>query len=354
MGKSIVSIGEMLGQFFIRPGASKQNIGFGGDSLAVAATISHISDKYGLGIAPQYYTAVGPEGDSGSDDALDYMAGQGVGIDLVQRIPDRTVGTFVINYNENNEMIPDPDTGERYIFDRLKSAATQMLSSEIDERVMQSLSNDFDYVYLSQISIAVLCHRPGTRGAGADDQNRLIDIFAEARRNGKTTALSTNLRSGLWEFSKGDELTHPQKREALRILDRMLGHSDIVLSSIADEQELEFYDEDTPQYRHAARMHDFGVKKIAMTDGPRDIFVSWYENGVLNQEWVKPFPVKKEDEANDAGTGDAFAGGFVLGDMIGKSPVVSAGIGALMGSTALKCTGAIIDRESIPGIDELL
>ncbi|MFC1538882.1 PfkB family carbohydrate kinase [Candidatus Latescibacterota bacterium] len=353
MEKSIVSIGEMLAQFFIKPGASKQRIGFGGDTLAVAATISHISDKYGLGIRTQYYTAVGPDGDSLSDEAVNYITEQGVGTGLVQRILGRTVGTFVINYNENNEMVPDPVTGERYTFDRLKSAATQMYSSGVDKQVLNAIYTDFDYVYLSQISVAVLCHRPGTLGAGINDQDRLIDMFAGARSNGKTTVLCTNLRSGLWGFSKGDELTHPQKREALRILDRVLEHSDIVISSIADEQELEFYDEKTPQYRHAARMHEFGVKTIAMTDGPGDIFVSWYENGTLNQEWVKPFPVKNEDEANDAGTGDAFAGGFVLGDMIGKSPVVSASIGAHMGAQALKCSGAIIDRKSIPEINEL-
>ena len=353
MGKSIISIGEMLAQYLIRPGAAKKNIGFGGDTLAVAATISHISEKYGLGISADYYTALGPEGDHGSDVAAAYMAGQGVGTGLVRRIPGRTVGTFVINYDENEEMVPDPVTGERYTFDRLKSAATQMLSQDADARVLRSLAHDFDYMYLSQISVAVLCHRPGTQGAGQHDQDALIDMFAVARQNGTTTVLSTNLRSGLWGFSKGDELTHPQKREANRILDRMLGQTDIVLSSIADEQELDFYDDEFPQYRHAARMHEFGVKKIAMTDGPRDIFVSWYENGVLNQQWVKPFPVRKEEEANDAGTGDAFAGGFVLGDMIGKSPVESALIGARMGSAAMKNTGAIIDRENIPDIEEL-
>jgi 2-dehydro-3-deoxygluconokinase len=353
MSKKIVSIGEMLAQYIIRPGTARHNIGFGGDTLAVAATISHISEKYGLDITADYYTALGPGGDPGSDEASAYMAGQGVGTALVRRIPGRTVGTFVINYDENEVMVPDPVTGERYTFDRLSSAATQMFSQDAVESVIRPLTRDFDYVYLSQISVAVLCCRPGTQGAGPLDQDALIDMFASARQNGSTTVLSTNLRSGLWGFSKGDELTHPQKREASRILDRMLGHTDIVLSSIADEQELDYYDNEHPQYRHAARMHEFGVKKIAMTDGPGDIFVSWYENGALNQQWVKPFPVKRVEEANDAGTGDAFAGGFVLGDMIGKSPVESAMVGARMGSAAMKNTGAIVDRENIPDIDEL-
>ncbi len=181
----------------------------------------------------------------------------------------------------------------------------------------------------------------------------MIGLFAEERRNGTTTVLSTNLRSGLWGFRKGDELSHPCKREANRILDRMLGHADIVLSCIAHEQELEYFDDEFPQYRHAERMHDFGVKTIAMTNGPGNIFVSWFEKGELHQEWVKPFHVKKKEEANDAGTGDAFVGGFVLADMIGKSPVESPRIGARLGAAAMKNTGAILDIPHMPVIGEL-
>jgi len=354
MGNSIVSIGEMLGQFCKRQGTSKQNIGYGGDSLAVVATISHIASKYGLGIHTQYYTALGPDADPASDEALDFVLGQGVGVDLIQRISGRTVGTFVINYGDNNELIPDPDTGERFIFVRKESAATQMFSPSVNERVIESLSTDFDYVYLSLISLAVLCHRPGTRGAGVKDQDKLIKILAQARRNGKVTALNTNLRSGLWGFSKGAELTHPQKRESLRVLSRAFEQSGIVIASIADEQELEFFDGDTPQYEHARRIHKYGVKKVAITDGPRDIFVSWLEDGALKHEWVKTFPVKDEEKYDETGLGDAFAGGFLLGDMIGKSPPESAVIGALMGATALKSPGAIINQESIPDMENLL
>lgn len=354
MGNTIVSIGEMLVQFCKWPGTSKQNIGYGGDSFAVVATISHIADKYDLGIHTQYYTALGPDDDPASDDAFNFVLGQGVGVDLIQRISGRTVGTFVINYDDNNKQIPDPETGERYTFIRKGSAATQMFSPSVKEQVIESLSTDFDYVYLSLISLAVLCHRPGTRGAGVKDQDRLIEILAQARRNGKVTALNTNLRSGLWGFSKGAELSHPQKREALRVLNKALEQSNIVIASIADEQELEFFDGDTPQYEHSKRIHSYGVKKVAITDGHRDIFVSWLEDGALKQEWVGTFPVKEEEKGNEAGLGDAFAGGFLLGDMIGKSPPESARIGALMGATALKCLGAIISQENLPDMEDLL
>ncbi|MBT4482498.1 MAG: hypothetical protein HOC71_02335 [Candidatus Latescibacteria bacterium] len=354
MGSSIVSIGEMLCQFCKRPGASKQSIGYGGDSLAVVATISHIAKKYTLGIHTQYYTALGPDGDPASDAALDFVLDQGVGADLIQRISGRTVGTFVINYNDYGEIIPDPNTGERFTFVRKESAATQMVSPSVNQQVIESFTTDFDYVYLSLISLAVLRNRPGTRGAGAKDQDKLIEILAQARRNGKVTALSTNLRSGLWGFSKGAELTHPLKQEALSVLSKALEHSDIVLASIADEQELKFYDEDTPQYEHAKRMHNCGVKKVVITDGPRDIFVSWQEDGALKQEWVEIFPVKEEERGNEAGLGDAFTGGFLLGDITGKSPPESARIGALMGATALKCSGSIISKESMPDMDSLL
>ena len=354
MRSSIVSIGEMLCQFCKRPGASMQSIGYGGDSLAVVVTISHIANKYALGIHTQYYTALGPNGDPASDTALDFVTDQGVGVDMIQRISGRTLGTFVINYNDYGEVIPDPDTGERFTFVRKESAATQMVSPSVNQQVIESFTTDFDYVYLSLISLAVLCHRPGTRGAGVKDQDRLIEILAQARRNGKVTALNTNLRSGLWGFSKGAELSHPQKREALRVLNKALEQSNIVIASIADEQELEFFDGDTPQYEHSKRIHSYGVKKVAITDGHRDIFVSWLEDGALKQEWVRIFPVKEEERGNEAGLGDAFAGGFLLGDMIGKSPPESARIGAFMGATALKCLGEIISQENLSDMEDLL
>ncbi len=160
MNKRVVSIGEMLAQYIVRPGAESENIGFGGDTLAVASAAALISRKYGLGVTADYYTALGLKGDTGSDAAIAFMNAQGVGNGLVKRILGRTIGIFVINYNEHEEMVPDPVTGERYIFDRLTLAATQMISPDTDERIVQSLANDFDYMYISQISVAVLRHRP--------------------------------------------------------------------------------------------------------------------------------------------------------------------------------------------------
>lgn len=351
---SVVSIGEMLAQFCQWPGRPLQSMGFGGDSLAVVSAVAHIAAKHGLDVRTQYYTAVGPAGDPASEAAVDFIRKQGVGAELVQRLPGRTVGTFVVNYDAAGRGIPDPQTGERYTFVRRDSAATQMMSSAVDPGVLESLATNFDCVYLSLISIAVLCHRPGTRGAGPGEQEALIDILAKARSSGKTTALGTNLRSGLWGFRKGAELAHPQKREALRVLRRSLEHADLVLSNIDDEQELIFCGEGRPQITHARRMHDAGARAVVITDGPRDILVSWTEGASVRREWLPVTPVPEAERGNEAGLGDAFAGGFLLGQMLGKTPPVSARIGSLMGAAALRSHGAIVSRELVPRMDALL
>jgi len=353
-GNSFVAIGEMLAQFESRPGQAVRNIGHGGDSLAVAATIAHIAEQARLDIHTQYYTALGPIGDLPSDAANAFVCSQGVGSSLIQRLDGRTVGTFVVNYDSRNQIIPDPQTGERFTFTRKESAATQMVSSAIAPTVIESLSTDFDYVYLSSISLSVLCHRPGTRGAAGGDQEKLIELIAKARSNGKTTVLGTNLRSGLWGFKKGMELSHPQKQEALRVQNQTLRHTDIALASLADEQELVFFDGPTPQCDHAGRMHELGVKTVVITNGPGDILISRCEKSNRTQEWVKTFEVKKEEIGNEAGLGDAFAGGYILGDMIGKSPTQAALIGAMMGATALKTTKVIIDQDMLPNMGDIL
>ncbi len=69
---------------------------------------------------------------------------------------------------------------------------------------------------------------------------------------------------------------------------------------------------------------------------------------------MKPISVREKERFNDAGLGDAFTGGFVHGDMTGKTPVTSAEIFAFLGSVALNFTGAIVSRVSIPNVDELL
>ncbi len=344
--RRVVAFGEMLQERQIVEGVTTPT-GWGGDTLATMAALAALLKRFGLPIGVDYFTGLGPVGDEASDDAISLMNSLGVGTERILRTPERTIGSYTINRNAEGEQVPDPNTGDRWSFDRFSSAATQICSTGSYETTRTRVLEGASVLFLSMISVVVLKHREG--GAGKGDMERLFSLLEEAKRQGISIVLSTNLRPALWEFEPDAPLDHPGKVEARTALERVLPLVDMVFSSKGDEDML--YG-DVPANDHIRRIQTHGASSVFITDGAEGVYYA--NDGNLG---VSKFTAASEEEcqpkATDAGCGDAFAAGILAGYLVPLLPEKRLELGHAMGAAAYKSPRAILREEDLPDLDFL-
>ena len=166
-----VSIGECMVE--VAPGDAPGTCvtGFAGDTFNMAWYLARLNPDWRV----DYLSAVGV--DAVSDRFLAFAAGAGIGTGHVARIPDRTLGLYLIDVAE----------GERtFTYWRGQSAAR--LLAEDPDRLARGLSGA-DLVLFSGVTLAILA--PG-------DRDRLLGAVTAARAGGARVAFDPNLRPALW------------------------------------------------------------------------------------------------------------------------------------------------------------
>ena len=170
--KHVALIGECMlelqGQAF---GAMQQ--GFGGDTLNTAVYLA----RCGTGITPFYATALGDDGLSSG--LLERWAAEGIDVSLVRRIPGRLPGLYLIEV--------DPHGERSFSYWRDHSAAKAYF--EVDETPLEQRAEEWDALYLSGISLAIL--PPAGR-------ERLFALMATLRARGAAVIFDNNYRPRLW------------------------------------------------------------------------------------------------------------------------------------------------------------
>ena len=95
--------------------------GFGGDTLNTAVYLAR------LGVAVDYVTALGDDG--WSDEMVAAWAGEGIGTGLVQRVPGRLPGLYIIQTDA---------AGERRFLHWRESAAARLLFEVGDRAALEA------------------------------------------------------------------------------------------------------------------------------------------------------------------------------------------------------------------------
>jgi 2-dehydro-3-deoxygluconokinase len=296
----VASVGECMIELRHR-GETDLELAYGGDTLNFAAYLARLTR--GKGVEVDYVTALGD--DAYSDAMLAMWRAEGIGCELVARLPGRLPGLYTIR--------TDPAGERSFTYWRSASAARELLRGEQGARIARALSGH-DLLYLSGITLSIL--DPAQREA-------LMDMADRVRAQGGRVAFDSNFRPAGW----------PDPDEAREAFDRMLARVDIALPTLDDDQAL-FGVGDARAC--AARLHGLGVPEVAVKLGPRGCLLSSPERSAD----VPALPVARVVDSTAAG--DSFNAGYLAARLAGIAPDEAASQGNRLAARVIGHAGAVI------------
>jgi len=278
-------------------------IGYAGDTYNVAVYCARSSGSETLTV--DYISAVGD--DPYSKAMLQAWQNEGIHADFVRRLKGRMPGLYFIRTDGSGE--------REFYYYRSESAARDMFKSEQGADLLKRLS-EFDYLYFSGISIAIL------------DEKSRQQFFAAlqlAQKKQTMICFDSNYRERLWSSVE----------EAREVMARFLSTVDIALLSFDDEQAL--FGEDTPELI-AERAHQAGVPEVVVKRGGQGYFLSTPDF----TEWVPITPLEKVVDATAAG--DSFNGAYLAARIQGLDSKRAGELGSEMTARVIQFPGAIIPK----------
>jgi 2-dehydro-3-deoxygluconokinase len=304
----VASVGECMIELRHRS-PTELELAYGGDTLNFAVYLTRLTRYHGAQV--DYVTALGD--DTYSDGMLAMWQAEGVGTELVARLPGRLPGLYTIRVDERGE--------RSFTYWRSSSAARDMLKDGRAERLGKRLIG-YDLLYLSGITLSIL--DPPQRQA-------LMAIADAVRAAGGRVAFDSNYRPVGW----------PDRAAAQRAIDEMLTRTDIALPTLEDEQAL-FGVPDAPAL--ADRLHRQGVAEVAIKLGPEGCFLS-------SAAFTGAVPAEKVGEVVDStAAGDSLNAGYLAARLLGAAPESAGRLGNRLAARVIAYPGAIIPAEAIADI----
>ena len=287
----VAAIGECMVELREQRDGSLQR-GFGGDTLNTAVYLAR------LGVAVDYVTALGD--DPWSDEMLAGWQAEGVGTALVQRLPGRLPGLYIIQTDlagERRFLYWRDSAAARHVFDHLPPGAL----------------DGFDVLYLSGITLSIYAEAARTA---------LFDALAHCRARGGKVVFDTNFRPRGW----------PDRALARRLYERMYSCADIVLASVED---LDLMDPEGGQ--GALRRCAPGREVILKLSEPGSLVL--HDGAELR---AAALPVAGVVDTTAAG--DSFAAAYLHARLAGSTPLDAARAGHRLAGLVVRHPGAIIPR----------
>ena len=287
----------------ISGGNAAARIGFGGDTLNTAIYLAR------LGIATDYATALGD--DPLSQEMVEAWRSEGVGTDLVTRVPGRQPGLYVIRTDQNGE--------RRFYYWREQAPARQLFELPGARGLCEALRS-YDLIYLSGITLSLY-----------NDSGRaiLLDALGHARAGGARIAFDPNYRPAGW----------PNPEAAAAAFCEVLSHVDIALPSLDDEDSV-FAQQGITACLD--RLRAAGVGEAIVKRGSLGCVVS------VGAKTVE-IPARETVEPVDTtAAGDSFNAGYLAARLRGQPPERAAGVGADLAATVVQHPGAIIPANAMP------
>lgn len=304
----VATIGECMIELRHTDGETLK-LGFGGDTLNTAIYLARLGREAGLRV--DYVTALGD--DAYSDGMLAAWAEEGVGTDLVARLPGRLPGLYIIRTDERGE--------RSFTYFRSAAAARDMLREGRDARLAERLAG-YACVYVSGITLSIL-----------DDEHRrkLMAVLDRLRGAGTRIAFDSNYRAAGWPTI---EAARAWMTEAWR-------RCDIGLPTLDDEQRL-FGDADAEAC--VARLRQFGMGEIVLKLGSEGSVVWSRDAPTL----TRVPPAKVANIVDTTAAGDSFNAGYLYGRLTGKDPAASADLAGRLAAAKIQHPGAIMPRDAMP------
>ncbi|MDP6566601.1 MAG: sugar kinase [Alphaproteobacteria bacterium] len=308
-GIKIAAIGECMIELSQRDDGA-MSLAYGGDTLNTAVYLARLCA--GGEHTVDYLTALGD--DPYSAEMLAFWRREGIGTDLVARLPGRLPGLHTIRTDQRGE--------RSFHYWRSAAAAREMLRGEAGQRLAEALPG-YDLIYLSGISLSIL------DDAGRD---RLIDGLDTARGAGARVAFDSNYRPGGW----ADAAT------AGAVMDRLLRRADIALPSLDDERALHG---DIGADRAARRIAGLEVGEICIKDGAGDCLI--WQDGKTTRVAAEPGITPVDTTA----AGDSFNAAYLHRRLSGADPTAAARAGHRLAGAVIGHRGAVLPASAMPAMD---
>ena len=306
----VASIGECMIELRHRS-ERELELAFGGDTLNMAVYLARLTR--GAGVRVDYVTALGAD-DPYSEQMVREWEREGVGTGLVERLPGRLPGLYLIRLDERGE--------RSFTYYRSAAAARDMLRGERGREVLDALRG-YDLVYLTGITLSIL----------ADDQRgRLVELAEDLRRRGGRLAFDSNFRPAGW----------PDPEEARRWFTAFMERADILLPTLDDDRRL-LGDADPESC--AERRRAMGASEVAVKLGPEGCHVA--SDAFTGR--VPPEPVPRVVDTTAAG--DSFNAGYLAARLLGRPPKEAARLGNRVAARVIAHPGAIVPLEATADLE---
>jgi 2-dehydro-3-deoxygluconokinase len=300
--KQLAVIGECMlelqGQAF---GAMQQS--YGGDTLNTAVYLAR------LGVDVAYATGLGEDGLSAG--LMARWAAEGVGLDLVRRLPGRMPGLYLIEVDERGE--------RSFSYWRDTSAAKAYFDTEAPTPLEQGV-RQWDGLYLSGISLAIL--PPAGR-------ERLFALMAALRARGAAVVFDNNYRPRLWA----------SVNEAREVFAHAFSLASLALVTADDHQALL----GLPSLQAGvAAAQALDVPELVIKRGALPTLVR-----APGGPWQEAATVRVERVVDTTAAGDSFAAGYLSQRLAGIDAVAAAEHGNRLAARVIQHRGALIPAEAM-------
>ncbi len=300
---SIAALGECMlelqGQAF---GNLRQT--FGGDTLNTAVYLARCG---GPALRVHYATALGD--DSLSSGMLERWQAEGVLTGLVQRLPGRVPGLYLIELDEGGE--------RRFHYWRGQAAARAYFDAATT--ALEEQADALDALYLSGISLAIL--PPAGR-------ERALALMTHMRAAGKVVAFDNNYRPRLWD-SVGD---------ARYWYGRAFAAASVALITADDHQALH----GLPDLASAvSAAQALPVPEIAIKRGALPAIVGG------DGHWQEVATEVVPRVVDTTAAGDSFAAGYLSRRLQGRGTAEAAAFGNRLAARVIQHPGALIPLDAM-------
>lgn len=270
---------------------SRYQRGVGGDSYNTAVYLAR------AGLSVSYLTRLGDDGFS--EDIIASMVGEGIGTELLSRIPGRQPGLYIIDTDA---------TGERtFSYWRDQAPARELFQQPLD-------LSGFNVFYLTGITLAI------TRSGN----DQLIALLQQLKHADCRVVLDTNYRPRLWSSAA-------QAQECTRAI---LPYCDTVFTTLEDDAAL--WGLDTLESSRGFYA-DFAVREFVARD-----------NTLRAMAWADGDWVERQAESVHAldttGAGDAFNGAYLATRLQGGDLEQSLAGAQALSARVVQHRGAILPR----------
>lgn len=281
---------------------------FGGDTLNTAVYLKRmLGDK----VSVSYLTGLGT--DFFSKQMLDIWANEGLDTSKVSILDNKIPGLYFINLDSHGE--------RTFTYWRNDAAAKYWMDNKTEEE-LEAFFFDFDVLYLSGISLAILS--PATRA-------KLTKVLTKLKAKGKKVAFDNNFRPRLWT----------SREEAQEAYKGILALADFALLTFDDEQAL--WGDKTPE-DCLARNEAYGISELLVKMGKDPCIVKY--QGKVSQ--VPATIVKNVVDTTAAG--DSFSAGYLSGRFAGLEPEAAVSTGHALAGTVIQHKGAVIPYSAMQNL----